>query len=93
MAALVTDAGFDIPGLAGQLRGRLAPYAWPIFLRLAPRLDVTGTFKQRKVDLVREGFDPAMLADPVYFLDPESGRYEKLTPARHAAILAGQVKL
>jgi fatty-acyl-CoA synthase len=93
MAALVVDGGFDISALADRLRGRLAPYARPIFVRLAPVLEVTGTFKQRKVDLVREGFDPTRLADPLYFLDPESGRYETLLPVRHAAILAGQVKL
>jgi fatty-acyl-CoA synthase len=75
-----------------QLKARLAPYARPIFLRLSPHIDVTGTFKQRKVDLVREGFDPAAIADPLYFLDPASGKFERLTPERYADIVEGRVK-
>jgi fatty-acyl-CoA synthase len=73
------------------LKARLPSYALPIFLRLSPQIEVTGTFKQRKVDLVREGFDPAAISDPLYVL--VDGHYERLTPERHAAILAGGVKL
>jgi fatty-acyl-CoA synthase len=93
MASLVVDADFDITTLAAQLKPRLPPYARPIFLRLSPRIDVTGTFKQRKIDLVREGFDPAAIADPLYWLDPATGSYEPLTPERYADIAEGLVKL
>ena len=44
-------------------------------------------------DLVREGFDPSMLSDPIFFLDPAKGAYERLTPARYADIAEGRVKL
>ncbi|HMH64955.1 MAG TPA: hypothetical protein VK515_05185, partial [Rhizomicrobium sp.] len=71
---------------------KLAPYARPVFLRLSPRIDVTGTFKQRKVDLVREGFDPSAIADPIFFLDPDSNTYERLTPERHADIVSGKIQ-
>jgi fatty-acyl-CoA synthase len=87
------DGDFKLDALPGWLKLRLAPYARPIFLRLSPQIDVTGTFKQRKVDLVREGFDPAAIADPLYFFDAENGRYERLTAERHADILEGRVKL
>ena len=93
MAALVVNGDFVIDDLPARLKVRLAPYARPIFLRLTPALDVTGTFKQRKVDLVREGFDPSAIADPLYFLDASSGKYERLTPERYAEIVAGGVKL
>jgi fatty-acyl-CoA synthase len=93
MASLVVDGDFDIEALPARLKARLAPYARPLFLRLSPKIAVTGTFKQRNVDLVREGFDPSAISDPIYFLDPESGRYELLTPARHADIVEGRVKL
>jgi len=89
----VVDGDFDIEALPARLKARLAPYARPLFLRLSPQIAVTGTFKQRKVDLVREGFDPSAISDPIYFLDPASGRYELLTPARHADIVEGGVKL
>jgi fatty-acyl-CoA synthase len=93
MASLVVDGDFGLDDLPARLKARLAPYARPIFLRLAARIDVTGTFKQRKMDLVREGFDPSALADPLYFLDPETGKYERLTPVRYADIVEGRVKL
>jgi fatty-acyl-CoA synthase len=92
MAALVVDGDFNLEALPAQLKA-LPHYARPIFLRLSPRIEVTGTFKQRKVDLVREGTDPSAIADPLYFLDAESGKYERLTPERYAAIVEGRVKL
>jgi len=92
MAALVVDGDFNLEDLPARLKS-LPPYARPIFLRLSPRIEVTGTFKQRKVDLVREGADPSVIADPLYFLDADSGKYERLTPERYADIVAGRVKL
>ena len=35
----------------------------------------------------------AAIADPLYFLDPDSGRYERLTASRYADIVSGKVKL
>ena len=93
MAALVADGDFNLDDLSARVRTRLAPYARPIFLRLSPRIEVTGTFKQRKVDLVRQGFDPSAISDPLYFMDSVSGRYEALTAERHGEILAGTIRL
>jgi len=92
MAALVVDGDFNLEGLPSRLKA-LPSYARPIFLRLSPRIEVTGTFKQRKVDLVREGIDPSAIADPLYFLDPDSEKYERLTPERFADVIEGRVKL
>ncbi|HEY5348033.1 MAG TPA: long-chain-acyl-CoA synthetase [Rhizomicrobium sp.] len=92
MAALVVGPGFDAAGLAGKLFGNLAPFARPVFLRLQPELEVTGTFKLRKIELVKEGFDSRALSDPLYWLDPASGSYEKLTGECYDQILAGGVK-
>ena len=93
MAALVVDGDFNLDELPARLKAGWPPYARPIFLRLSPQIEVTGTFKQRKVDLVREGFDPSAIADPLYFLDPATRRYERLTPERYADIVEGRVKL
>jgi len=93
MAALVVDGSFDITTLAQKLEGHLSAYARPVFLRLQPEIEVTGTFKQRKVDLVREGFDPSTIADPLYWFDPLAHRYERLDAARYAEIVEGRVKL
>ncbi len=93
MASLVANGDFRLDDLPARLKARLPHYAWPIFLRLAARIEVTGTFKQRKVDLVREGFDPAAIPDPLYVLDAETGHYEMLTLQRYAGIVEGQAKL
>jgi len=92
MAALVVDGDFNLEDLPSRLKS-LPHYARPIFLRLSPRIEVTGTFKQRKVELVREGADPSAIADPLYYLDHDSGKYERLTPERYLEIIEGRVKL
>ncbi len=60
---------------AEHLEDTAAAYARPIFLRLSPTIEVTGTFKQRKIDLVREGFDPENDCRSGLWLDPEPARY------------------
>jgi fatty-acyl-CoA synthase len=64
-----------------------------VFVRLVPALDLTGTFKPRKVELVREGYDPAQVSDPLYVVDPRSGAYMPLDREQHAAIAAGRLRL
>jgi fatty-acyl-CoA synthase len=93
MAALVVNHEFDRASLAAQLAGSLATYSRPVFLRLMPQMEITGTFKQRKVELVKEGFDPSTIAEPLYWLDPATAQYEPLDAARYADIIAGRVKL
>jgi fatty-acyl-CoA synthase len=93
MAALVVDATFDWDQFARRLGHDLPAFARPLFVRLLPQLDMTGTFKTRKVDLVREGFDPAEVGGEMRFADPASGRFVPLTPELHTRITAGTVRL
>ena len=93
MAALVVDAKFDPSPVAQMVSQSLAPYARPLFLRLQPEISVTGTFKQRKVELVSEGFDPDLIRDPLYWFNSESGGYERLDPVAYANIVQGRVRL
>jgi fatty-acyl-CoA synthase len=93
MAALVTTSGFDIRKLAIELSTALPAYARPVFIRLLPEIEVTGTFKQRKVDLVKAGFDPSQIHEPLFWFDPETQRYEPLRHDVYAAIVSGKVKL
>jgi fatty-acyl-CoA synthase len=93
MAALVVDGDFNLATLPQKLSDSLPAYARPVFLRMMPRMEITGTFKQRKVELVKDGFDPATIAEPIYWLDPATYRYEPLDAARYADIVSGRVKL
>jgi fatty-acyl-CoA synthase len=93
MAALVVEPGLDLKALRDYLAAHLPDYARPLFLRILPEIDITATFKQKKFDLVREGFDPARVADPLYFNDPEAKTFVRLDQALHDRIQAGQAKV
>ncbi len=90
MAALETEAGFDISGLAAHLE-KLPAYARPIFLRLVPQIAVTETFKPKKPQLQADGFDPARVRDPL-FANLGHG-YQVLDAALYARISSGLMRL
>ncbi len=56
-------------------------------------LDVTETFKQQKVKLVREGFNPDVTQDPLYFLDVSQKDYILLNVSLYQDIVSGKTKL
>jgi len=93
MAALVVGDDFDLDKLAEISARNLPAYARPRFVRLLPEIDVTGTLKYRKVDAVREGFDPAAVADPLYFLDPDSDSYVQLDAVAFASICNATIRI
>jgi len=93
MAAIVVGPDFDLAGFRRHLVEHLPDYARPLFLRLQAEMEVTGTFKQRKVDLVRQGFDPAVVSDPLYFNDPETQAFMPIDAALYDRIQSGQVRL
>lgn len=82
MAAIVPDTSvenFDLKGVAAILRQNLPDYAVPIFLRFKSKLSTTATFKLKKIDLKREGFDIENLDDPLYIMLPGESEYVPLT--------------
>ena len=92
MAALVVGSAFDPAALARHLDAELPAYARPLFLRIQPAIETTGTFKYRKADLVADGFDPSRVLDPVLFKDPQLG-YVLLDSGLHARIITGAIRL
>jgi fatty-acyl-CoA synthase len=93
MAALVVDREIDLAALREHLVERLPDYARPLFLRIRDELDVTGTFKQKKIDLVREGFDPSATSDAIFFHDPEVQAFVRLEKSQYDRILSGAVRV
>jgi fatty-acyl-CoA synthase len=92
MASLVTNDDFEIDRLGRVVEDGLASYARPVFVRILSQMEITGTFKHRKVELVREGFDPTKVSDRLFFRDPEKGRYVPLDLSAFERIEAGQVR-
>jgi fatty-acyl-CoA synthase len=95
MAALVLDEGGDLDLVAfrAHLERHLPDYARPVFLRIRPALDITGTFKQRKVDLVKDGANPSTTTDPIFFNHPQEKRFVRLDEALWGAICSGRIRL
>jgi fatty-acyl-CoA synthase len=92
-AIVVAKDDFDLASLRELLVKQLPDYARPVFLRIRRNIEVTATFKQKKLDLVKQGFDPGTIADPIYFNDPASKSFVRLDAAWYDRIRAGQMRL
>jgi fatty-acyl-CoA synthase len=93
MAALVTENDLDLRAFHEHMVRRLPRYARPLFLRIRNGMDLTGTFKYSKRDLVHQGFDPAAVTDPLYFDDPSSDAFVRLDQSLYHRIESGEVRL
>ncbi|KAL0849046.1 hypothetical protein ABMA28_013409 [Loxostege sticticalis] len=89
-----TDGSLDLDQLARALARDLPAYARPVFLRVMGSVDLTGTFKMKKTDLQKEGFDPAQVKnDKLYYLDGKLGRYLPLGPDEYEKIVKGEIRI
>jgi fatty-acyl-CoA synthase len=93
MVAAVVHENFDIAAFRQHLNDKTPEYARPLFLRLRGAIEATGTFKPRKIDLVRESYDPSVTADPIYFDDPVRQKFVKIDAELFAEIQSGQLRL
>jgi fatty-acyl-CoA synthase len=93
MAAIVCYDGCDLSALHAHLRARLPEYAQPLFLRIQEAMPMTTTFKQKKIDLMREGFDPSVTSDPIYFNDPQARTFVRMDEALYQRIVNGEIRL
>ena len=92
MAVLVVEGRLDLPELREHLAGLLPSYARPLFLRIQKSIAVTATFKHRKTELVRDGFNPTATADAIYFDDPSLQAYARIDEKLYRRILAGEIR-
>jgi fatty-acyl-CoA synthase len=92
MAAVVVGENFDLSAFRQNLE-RLPEYARPLFLRIRGEVDTTATFKPRKQDLSREGYDPAVIRDAVYFNDPDRQAFVRLDAELCERVQTGRVRL
>ncbi|NWQ80054.1 S27A6 protein, partial [Columbina picui] len=95
MASLILkqNTSLDLEQMYKQVVTYLPSYACPLFLRVQEKMEMTGTFKQQKVRLVDEGFNPSTITDPLYFLDNSKKAYVVLSKEVHEMILSGKIKL
>ena len=93
MATLVTESEFDLDEFRKHLASRLPPYARPLFLRIRSAMNLTGTFKYSKTDLIQQGYDPLASQDAVYFDHPEVGAFVQLDRQTYDRIQQGGIRL
>ena len=77
MAAVLMQPGqqFDPQAFFAFANDRLPHYALPVFVRVSAMADMTSTFKLRKIDLQRQGYNPALFTDPLFVKDDQAGSY------------------
>ncbi|KAL0273775.1 UNVERIFIED_CONTAM: hypothetical protein PYX00_006374 [Menopon gallinae] len=81
----------DLQMLHSELSRRLPFYARPLFLRLTNEVAMTGTYKMKKSDLQKEGFNPAVISDKLFF-NNGSG-YVELTADLYDQIVSGKIRI
>ncbi len=95
MAAIRLNEGAEFNGsnIYQMVNSDLPKYARPYFLRILQEVDMTGTFKYKKVELRKEGFNLTNIMDPIYILDDKGKTYIKLDKEIYYQIQDGTVKL
>ncbi len=71
----VPEESFDLKKLAETLHKILPAYAIPKFIRFKKEIEITPTFTVKKALLHKEGFDPSLLAEPIFVLLPGEKQY------------------
>ena len=92
MAAILdAEHTVKLDTIAEGLKKVLPTYARPQFIRLLGKVDMTGTFKLKKVDLQKDGFDPNKIEDKIYYLTTK-GTYDELNSDIYEQICKGEIR-
>jgi fatty-acyl-CoA synthase len=93
MATIVIDRNFDLAILRRHLVDRLPAYARPLLLRISRQIEATATFKPKKRELAREGYDPDRISDPIYFDDAKQEAFVKFDASLYERLLGGHLRV
>lgn len=69
----------------------LPGYARPLFIRFMSEFIITQTMKNRKVELVEEGYDLQKVDDPIYFYDTKNKTYSPLSRTNYEGVLSSKL--
>lgn len=94
MCGIVDANGtLDLDKLAKDIAKDLPKYARPVFIRVMGAMDMTATFKLRKVDLQKDGYNPNVVKDKLYYYDLKLDKYISLGTEEYEKIISGQIRL
>ncbi|KAI8072892.1 hypothetical protein BC940DRAFT_291882 [Gongronella butleri] len=93
MAAIVLQPGaqIDFKDLYQYLKKKLPKYAIPVFIRYVPAMELTGTFKQQKVQFRNDGIEMDKIEDPMFWLQGDT--YVPFNKDDYQRIVDGKAKL
>ena len=91
MVALILRQGqaLDIGEFSDFVAANLPHYAQPVFVRVQPEAETTGTFKLLKGELRKQAFHLDQVEDEVYVLPPRATRYQTLDDQLYQSIMDG----
>ncbi|MBT4364165.1 MAG: long-chain-acyl-CoA synthetase [Desulfobacterales bacterium] len=94
MAALtlIPSRDFDWSKFTDYITETVPVYARPYFVRICDERSTTSTFKLVKTNLQKEGFDPDLISESLYFLHPEKKTYIPLTKDLYGEIQSGKLR-
>jgi len=58
-----------------------------------PSCAFVGTFKLKKTDYKKDGFNPSLVSDKLFYLDPKSGEYSALDVKAYDGIVTGKIRI
>ena len=64
-----------------------------LFIIIIMAFFLPGTYKLKKLDLQKEGYNPDPIDDPLYFLSPSTGTFVPLTSQLYKDIISGKQRL
>ncbi|KAF6038949.1 SLC27A4 [Bugula neritina] len=86
------DRKVDVSSLYKSISMVLPAYARPIFVRILQSANKTSTFKLQKVELRKEGFNPSLVSDQMYYLNAKQGQYLPLTLSVYEDIQKSRIR-
>jgi citronellyl-CoA synthetase len=96
MASVIPKAmklnDFNFKELTSYFQENLPGYAIPKFIRFKNKLESTSTYKTKKVNAKKEGFDPNNINDPLFVLLSMDEGYKPLTADIYNDILNGRYR-
>ena len=87
MAAMNVSDEFSFISFIEHVNKNLNTFQKPYFLRLTKEMQTTGTFKHQKEDLKKQGFNPSLIKDKLYFLQKDN--YVEIDQALYNRIHSG----
>ena len=84
MAAMHLEGDLQLsPSMLEKLythcKDNLPAYAVPLFLRFPNETAITTTMKQLKTSYRKEGYNPEVITDPLFYIDHEKKTYSPLS--------------